>query len=313
MSMEKNGGSTLGTDTMGSSAFGRSYGDKHELGGSVNGDGLGSGAVLGLLVESGAPIDAMDSEGRTPLMLASAHDKPLAADALLALGAYVYAQDYRRCTALHIACQKAAIKCVKLLSWHDAELAALKLVPDAGGRLAFDVARDSKIRSSMMTLWEASAAGKLDIVSRMLRASVRAKSILWKPWKLVRANERSRLMKRSPLHACCHGAAAAVWKILGQTSQRNGRTGPIHRSKDRDTLPKSSKFVLCGMGYRSIHAANAVHDNPFSVCPARMQPLAPRSGSISLVTPRGISSSQRTGAGASDRKRAASKGKGEEW
>lgn len=56
---------------------------------------LGPGSVIALLVEAGAPIDAIDSDGRTPLMLACGHDKPLAADSLLTLGAYPYARDGR--------------------------------------------------------------------------------------------------------------------------------------------------------------------------------------------------------------------------
>lgn len=206
---------------------------------------------------------------------------------------------------MHIACQKGAKKCVRLLSWHDAELAQLKLVPDAAGRLPFDVARDSAVRACMQTLWEAAAGGRLDAVTKMLRrmssTTGAASTISWKPWRRPGPNDKTRVLRRTPLHACCHGVGAALWKLLGGTSARGGARGGLRNTgggratagsgggkggetvvmvdAKGDPLPRSSKFVLQGLGYRAIHGPDAA-TCPFPVVPARMQPQVPRSGPL---------------------------------
>ena len=205
--------------------------------------------MLGVLAGAGALLDAVDHQGRTPLHLAAAADKPSAVDVLLRLGAYQYARDIYMNTPLHLAAQHGAWRCVRLMAQMDAEFGVLLSARDSSGRYPFQVAKDAHTRLALTSLWEAAAAGSLDIVSELLSKQAqeaehtaehegagtdeddaaagsprsapgsqehkdepgqRAAELPPAPWLAVRPWSATRVLRRSPLHCLVTGAAAAL-------------------------------------------------------------------------------------------------------
>jgi len=124
--------------------------------------------MLGVLASQGGLLDAVDNQGRTPLHVAAAADKPSAVDVLLRLGAFPYARDMHMNTPLHLAAQHGAWRCVRLMSQLDAEFGVLLTSRDSSGRYPFQVAKDARSRLALTSLWEAAAAGSLDLVAELL-------------------------------------------------------------------------------------------------------------------------------------------------
>ena len=76
---------------------------------------LGEIAALQEQIDVGAPIDALDDRGETPLIAASFSGKPDAVDRLLDAGADVNGRSDRGMTALHAAAYSGHIDIVALL------------------------------------------------------------------------------------------------------------------------------------------------------------------------------------------------------
>ncbi len=68
------------------------------------------------LVNKGIPVDAVNNDGRTPLMLALQKDSVVAVNALLSLGANPLSRDATGATPLHLAVYWAAENCLKILA-----------------------------------------------------------------------------------------------------------------------------------------------------------------------------------------------------
>ena len=84
----------------------------------------GLAAIVGLLVEAGADIDAPDLKGSTPLREAAYKGRTEVASLLLAAGADVNAQDHERRTPLHWAAERGRTELAALLLGKGAEVNA---------------------------------------------------------------------------------------------------------------------------------------------------------------------------------------------
>ena len=82
---------------------------------------IGNSAAISALVERGTPIDAIDQNGRTPLMEAVFGGQLGAIQELLNRGANINAQDFDGWTALMEAAAKARVDIVRLLLAHGAD------------------------------------------------------------------------------------------------------------------------------------------------------------------------------------------------
>jgi len=95
-------------------------------------------ALIEKLVSSGANVDTLDPEGRTPLHVAADIGNVYAARALLAHGAQPNAQDATGLTPLHIAVQDSELFVAKALL----EYGAFATLPDGNGKTPLDLATD---------------------------------------------------------------------------------------------------------------------------------------------------------------------------
>jgi len=170
----------------------------------------GNHAIIVLLVKLGANLEAVDSEGNTPLITAARRGNHLGVETLLKLGARCYAQNIRGHTCLHVAAFAKQLPCVHQLTRWDAEVGKLKFVLDSSGRSAYDLAADPPTREALHTLWEACASGRLDLVQSVNRQTSLLPADASAPWLPVRLWESTRVLKRTPLHAVVTGAAKAM-------------------------------------------------------------------------------------------------------
>ena len=186
--------------------------------------------MLQLLLDAGAPPNATNDSGDSPLHVAADRGRTLAVHALLQAGVKVYLRNATLQTALHSAAKRGHVECVRLLVRHDAEYGVLKLLRNGQGRYAYDVAYSETTRVAMHTLWESAAAGDLDgsihlireARQRMVAADQDAEAQATspeQPWQPCDVWSRTRVLARAPLHCVITGAAAALRKA--QTARRD--------------------------------------------------------------------------------------------
>ena len=174
------------------------------------GTGDGNAAMLTLLAELGANLEARDLEGDTPLIAAAQRGNHLGVQTLLIIGSVIYATNIRGQTALHGAAFHGALPCVRQLVRWDAEIGKLKFTLDSSGRSAYDVAADGSVREALHTLWEAAASTRLDLAQAVQRQAVLLPPDAQAPWLPVRVWEATRVLRRTPLHAVVTGAAKSM-------------------------------------------------------------------------------------------------------
>ena len=170
----------------------------------------GNHAMICLLHDLGANLEAADLEGNTPLIAAARRGNHLGVKTLLDRGSRVYAQNIRGHTCLHVAAFAKQLPCVHLLTRWDAEVGKLKYVLDSSGRSSYDVAADIPTREALHTLWECSASGRLDLVQSVNRQTSLLPPGASAPWLPVRLWEKTRILERTLLHCVVTGAAKAM-------------------------------------------------------------------------------------------------------
>ena len=179
----------------------------------------GNRAMIVLLSELGANLEAADLEGNTPLIAAARRGNHLGVETLLSLGARCYAQNIRGHTALHGAAFAKHLACVHQLTRWDAEVGKLKFALDSSGRSSYDMAADIPAREALNTLWEASASGRLDLVQAVHRQTALLPPGAAAPWLPVRLWETTRVLKRSALHCVVTGAAKAMAMLHAELAE----------------------------------------------------------------------------------------------
>jgi uncharacterized protein len=103
-------------------------------------------ATVALLLQHGAAVDALDSEGWTPLHTAAAAGRVTCAWRLLSSGhcnAVLTTASGR--TALHIAAAAGCTDVVRLLARWDADRGVLQGVRDEAGKTPLDLARSDEV------------------------------------------------------------------------------------------------------------------------------------------------------------------------
>jgi ankyrin repeat protein len=219
----------------------------------------GNAAMIALLVQLGANIEAVDTEENTPLHVAAKRGNFLAADTLLTLGARIYAQNIRGHTPLHLAAFHHNIPVVRQLCRWDAEVGKLKYVLDSSGRSAYDLAADPPTRESLHTLFEACGSGRLDLVQSVSRAGSSIPLATCAAWYPVRAFEVTRMLRRSCLHVAVSGAAKALAIYKHSLTERKDRVSlaAAHGSGKRARANPSAVHTVSGIGFRFTPASQS--------------------------------------------------------
>lgn len=195
------------------------------VGGAPGGNGDGNTAMIALLVQLGANLEAADTEGNTPLLAAAKRGNHLAVQSLLALGARLYHANIRGHTALHLAAFHHWHAVVRQLVRWDAEIGRLKHLLDASGRSAYDLAADPPTREALHSLFEAAASGRLDLAQSVQRQAALLPPGASAPWLPVRVWECTRVTRRTPLHCAVTGAAKAMAILRRETADKKARAG----------------------------------------------------------------------------------------
>jgi len=229
-------------------------------------------AMLWLLLERQADAEAKDDDGLTPLLHAARHGRTSAAATLLACGAFSDATTSRGATALHLAAKHGHAATCRLLARHDAERGALKRALDTAGRSPTDLAKDARTREALDTLWEAAAAGRLDMTQRLLRAASRVPAGASAPWLPVRVADATPRVGRTALHAVVTGAAARLAPLRGSSVKGaagapRGRGG--RRAAGASAAERRMGRIVAGVGMRAGPGGGTRH-------PAVTAPLPPR-------------------------------------
>lgn len=212
-------------------------------------------SMLWLLLEHGASPERKDDEGMTPLLHACRHGCVEAAAALLACGASLEAATSRGTTALHLAAKHGHRDVCRLLARHDAERGRLKRALDSSGRSPVDLAKDAATREAMDTLWEAAAAGRLDMTQRLLRAAVRVPAGSSGEHLPVRVWDKTVGLGRTALHALMTGAAAAIAEAVSAAaaaaSAAHGAPGRVsQRLPGASAAARRMRNIVAGIGLR---------------------------------------------------------------
>lgn len=176
-------------------------------------------SMLRLLVGAGTDIEAVDNSKNTAAHWAARKGRVRALQCLLSLGANGYAQNEFGSSVLHLAVEFGHANVASLVCRHDAELGKLKRLRDCHNKRAADLANGTAIRMAQETLWEAAAAGDLDLVASLVRAG-NANTSWSKPWGPAAVWESTRVLARNAVHAVVEGCAARVRRMLYEDRAR---------------------------------------------------------------------------------------------
>jgi len=146
-----------------------------------------SPSIVKFLLENMSDPNFKDHSGCTPLLLAAKYGNVDCMALLLAYGANLYEEDFRKWNILHYAAFQGHPKAVRYICKYDSDFDFLQNKRNSQQKLAIEIARDSSIKSCFITIWHAARQGDLDATRHLL-------------FQGENINELSTFLKNTPLH-----------------------------------------------------------------------------------------------------------------
>jgi ankyrin repeat protein len=143
--------------------------------------------IVKFLLENNSDADFKDHLGCTPLHLSAKSGNVECLNILLAYGAKLYEEDFRKWNILHYAAFQGHHRAVRFICKYDADFDILQTSRNSQNKLAIEIVRDPSVKPFFISLWHAARDGDLDMTRQLLNDG-------------ENINELTTFLKNTPLH-----------------------------------------------------------------------------------------------------------------